>query len=684
MNWGSPLALISRPATLVQMQPTPSASLSGSDFPVGGRIVRPELNRIDGPDGPVQVERKVMEVLVHLAGRRGEVVSKEELVGAVWDGRFVSDDVVWRSIRELRRALGDGDARIETIPRRGYRLLEEPASFTSSPPGVQTPGYPSEKVVPEGTPPPVRPLQGSMVRDSHGFEPLAASAAPLVPRRFLGIALLLGFALIAAIVLLGVRRLETSSPAVERPQRVRLAVLPFANLSGDPSQDWLGDGLTEELISRLGGLAPDRLGVIGRTSVMSFKGKDAGVGEIAQALDADYLLEGSVRRDGEQVRVAVRLIQASDQSTLWSDTQDLDAQGVLRLQSHVAERVARALTPELLPGRTLVSATAANPAAHDAVLQGRYFLNRGMPADLRRSTEAFRQALALDPGSAAAWAGLAEGLHMLVLFGAVPPREGVPPAEEAARKALALDDMLADTHATLGTIRFRYHWDWSGAEAEMRRALEINPSSAAAHHDLAWLLVAARRFDEALVEIQTAQELEPLSVRANADVGWVYYRARRYGEAIRQMERTLEMEPRFLSARHCLERALVHVGRPEEALQHALAGARQEGLDPATLQETGSAETIDPEVALQRLTKRRLEHLIGRGSTVYVSPYALAALYAELGDQDEALAALTRALEARDPMLVSLDVDPAFDPIRTDRRFQEIVARVGPGSRRPS
>ncbi len=645
------------------MQPELSTSPSGSDFPLGDRIVRPGLNRIDGPDGPVQVERKVMEVLVHLAGRRGEVVSKEELVGAVWEGRFVSDDVVWRSIRELRRALGDGATRIETIPRRGYRLLEPSPPVPLSQPHSHPPG--------EGAPPP---------------------ADRLVPRRFLGIALLLGFALIAAIVLLGVRRLETASPAAERPQRVRLAVLPFANLSGDPSQDWFGDGLTEELISRLGGLAPDRLGVIGRTSVMSFKGKDAGLGEIARALDADYLLEGSVRRDGEMVRVAIRLIQASDQSTLWSDTQDLDARGVLRLQSRVAERVAGALTPELLPGRILPSnrsgkRSATTPAAHDAVLRGRYFLNRGMPDDLRRSAEAFRQALALDPRSAAAWAGLADALHLLVLFGAVPPREGVPPAEEAARKALALDDMLADTHATLGTIRFRYHWDWSGAEAEMRRALELNPSSAAAHHDLAWLLLAARRFDGALVEIRAAQELEPLSVRANADVGWVYYRARRYGEAIRQMERTLEMEPRFLSARHCLERALVHAGRPEEALRHALAGARQEGLDPATLNQTGSVDPVDPidsRSALRRLTKRRLEHLIGRGSTSYVSPYALAALYAELGDQDEALAALTRALEARDPMLVSVDVDPAFDSIRADRRFQEIVARVGPGSRRPS
>ncbi|HYU35740.1 MAG TPA: winged helix-turn-helix domain-containing protein [Thermoanaerobaculia bacterium] len=642
------------------MQAETPPSLSASDFRVGDRLVHPGLNRIDGPAGPVQVEPKVMEVLVHLAGRHGEVVSKEELVRVVWEGRFVSDDVVWRSIRELRRALGD-DARsstwIETIPRRGYRLLE-PLPEPSLADSLES--------------------QGGGAGEERGGQ--GVRAPRLIPRRLLGLSLLLGFALIAAIVLPGVRRLETVSRAPARPQRVRLAVLPFVNLSGDPSQDYFGDGITEELIARLGSLAPDRLGVIGRTSVMSFKGKDTDLAGIARALDADYLVEGSVRRDGARVRVAVRLIQASDQSSLWSDLQDLDAQGVLGLESHVAKRVVRALSPELLPGRTL-SLAASTPAAHDAVLRGRYFLSRGMPDDLRRSADAFREALALDQGSAAAWAGLADALHLQVLFGAVSPREGVPPAEEAARKALALDDMLADTHATLGTIRFRYHWDWTGAETEMRRALEINPSSAAAHHDLAWLLLAERRFDEAIAEIRAAQELEPLSVRANADVGWVYYRARRYGEAVRQMERTLEMEPRFLSARRCLEGALVRVGRPEQAFRHARVAALQEGLDPAELAGLPS----DPHVALERLAKRRLKHLIGRGSTVYVSPYALAALYLESGEQDEALAALTRALAERDPMLVSLDVDPAFDPIRADPRFQEIVATVGgPGSRRPS
>lgn len=492
------------------MHSEPVRSAPRPDFRVGDRLVRPSLNRIDGPAGAVQVEPRVMDVLVLLAGRAGAVVSKEELVREVWEGRFVSDDVVWRSIRELRRALGDATW-IQTIPKRGYRLQ------VPEPPEQREPSLPP---LPEGRP-------------------------HLVPRRFLVGALLLGFALIAVLVVSAATKHQEPEPA--GPAAVRLA--------------------------------------------------------------------------------------------------------------------------------------AATPDAHDAVLRGRHFLSRGMPDDLRRSAGAFREALALDPGSAAAWAGLADALHLLVLFGAVPPLEGIPPAEEAARRALALNDMLAETHATLGTIRFRHHWDWTGAEAEMRRAVELDPGSAAAHHDLAWFLLAAGRFDEAVAEIRAAQALEPLSVRANADVGWVYYRARRPAEAIRQMERTLDMEPRFLPARHCLERALVHSGRLEEALRHAREAARQEGMPPAEL----AALPADPPAALRRIAKWRLEHLYRRASTSYVSPYALAALHADLGDRDEALAALERAREERDPMLVSVNVDPAFDAVRTDPRFREIVASVGgPGTRRPS
>ncbi|HEY2737092.1 MAG TPA: tetratricopeptide repeat protein, partial [Thermoanaerobaculia bacterium] len=236
-----------------------------------------------------------------------------------------------------------------------------------------------------------------------------------------------------------------------------------------------------------------------------------------------------------------------------------------------------------------------------------------------------------------------------------------------------LDPGLADTHATLGTILFRYHFDGPGAEAEFQRALAINPSSAAAHHDYAWLLVAERRFDEALREIHAAQSLEPLSVRANADVGWVYFRARRDGDAIHQMQRTLELEPRFLSARLCLERAFVRTGRLADAVAQAREGARQQGMTDADL----AALPADPQAALRRIGAWRLAGLEERGKTAWVSPYMLAAQQAELDNFDQTFKELDRAFTERDPSLVSADVDPAFDGVRADPRFAALVARIG-------
>ena len=625
------------------MASEPASHPAAAELRIGDRVVHPSLNRIDGPDGSVQVERKVMEVLACLAARPGEVVSKEELVREVWQGRFVSDDVVWRSIAELRRALGDDPrkpAHIQTIPKRGYRLAPHPPS-----------------------PSPVSPPStGNGGNDK---------ALRLIPRWWLGLALLAGFLLIAAIW----AERRSIRPMSEAPTRVRLAVLPFQNLSSDPSQEWLSDGLTEELITRLGGLKPDRLGVIGRTSVMALKGRHEDLRTIARELDADYLLEGSVRREGERVRVTARLIQASDQTTIWSDRQDLSLWGTLHLQSRVAERVAEALALELLPAErsALGTASAANPQAHEAYLKGRDLLSRGMPDDLRRSVGAFEEAIALDPASAAARAGLADALHLLAIFGLRSPREAYPPAEAAARKALELDDSLADTHATLGSILFRYHRDGPAAEDEFRRALALNPSSATAHHDYAWFLLAQKRFEEALAEIRAAQDLEPLSIRANADVGWVYYRARRYPEAIHEMERTLAMEPRFLPARQCLERALARQGRLSEALAHAKAGARQEGMSPEDLE----ALPADPAAAIRKIGEWRLARLQARAEKGYVSPYALAAQHAELGDREQALTELEKAIEERDPSAASAEVDPAFDGVRTDPRFGRLMARIG-------
>lgn len=672
-----------------------------SDFRLGDRLVRPGLNRIEGPAGAVQLEPRVIEVLVHLAARRGGVVSKEELVREVWEGRYVSDDVVWRSIGELRRALGD-DARrpgcIETVAKRGYRLVVpvEPVGEAALPPAALGRDETTSGVSPtSAAPEPLRPGSAAGSSEAAPSRVEAPSDTAFRGRRLVSVLVLL----LAAVAVLGfallARRGDDASPAGGE-RRVRLAVLPLENLSGDPSQDYFADGLTEELIARLGSLQPEALGVIGRGSVMSFKGSGRDPARIAQDLGVDYLLEGSVRREGERVRVTARLLQASDRTAVWTMRQDMSLWGTLHLQSRVAERVARELALELLPARraALERAAAATPAAHDAYLRGRYLLNQGRPGSVRRSLDPFTRAVTLDPSSAAAWGGLADAHHLLAMSGGERPADGYSRAEAAARRALALDPGAADVRATLGSILFRFHRDFQAAEAEFRRALADHPGSATAHHDYAWFLVSLGRFDEGLAEIRAARVLDPLSPRASADVGWVLYRARRHGEAITEMRRVLELEPDWLGARHCLERALAHLGRLEEARAEARESLRLERAEPAEAEELTAGE---PRAALRRVAAWRLERLLARArggtgaaarpaspapapattSRPWIAPSSLAALRLELGDVEGALADLARAEVERDPALVSLAVDPAFDPLRGDPRFLALLARLG-------
>jgi tetratricopeptide (TPR) repeat protein len=487
----------------VSSQPIPR--LPAADFLLADRIVRPARNRIEGPAGAVQVEPKVMEVLVCLARRPGTVVGKEELVREVWEGRFVSDDVVWRSIRELRRALGD-DARsagfIETIPKRGYRLLP-----------------------PVGPPPP------------EGVLPAPALVPPLAAPR------------------------ESPRPRPYWSRPALLAVLALAALAV------------------LAVVIPRRLGI--------------------------------------------------------------------------------------LPHRQA-------PRSREAELRGRYHAAKGTSAEIEKAIAAYGEAVAQDPAAAGPRAGLADAYHLLAVTGRRSPDEAYPPAEAAARAALVRDSGSAEAHTVLGSILFRYHWEYPGAEREFRQALALDPEAAPAHHDYAWFLVSLGRPDEALPEIRRAQTLQPLSLRAMADVGWVLYRVGRTAEAIAAMRRLLDLEPGFTAARQCLERALVRAGRGPEALAVTRDALRREG---ATAAEVETLTAGDPATARRRVATWRLARFASRPG--YVSPYTVATFRAEAGDRDGAFAALSRAFAEHDPSLVLLAVDPELAPLRADPRFATLVRRLG-------
>jgi TolB-like protein/Tfp pilus assembly protein PilF len=452
--------------------------------------------------------------------------------------------------------------------------------------------------------------------------------------------------------------------------------MPFENLSGNPEQEYLSDGMTEELIAQLGSLQPARLGVIARTSAMTYKRGGRDIRQIGSELKVDYVLEGSVRREGDRVRITAQLIQVSDQTHLWSESYERSIQNTLALQADVARNIARALTLELLPDeRSSSNESGSIPAdAHDAFLKGRYFWNKGRTDDLEKSVALYNQSLELAPDYAPALAGLADSYILLGMYYAVPPAEAFSKAKQAATRAIELDNGLTEAHTSLGTILFRYDWDWAGAEGEFKRAIALNPSYGRAHHDYAWFLVAHERFDEAITEIRRAQELDPLSPLANSDVGWVYLRARRYDDAISQIKRTLELEPDFASAQQCLERAYRLKGLYGEAVDSARKSMIRSGASQRELVELENkdAEEAMRSVLLWRLKKRNETTSVRPGS-----PYRFAAQHAELGEFDAAFEWLERAFIERDSELVSLRVDPAFDGVRDHFRFQDLIRRMG-------
>ncbi|HSE98750.1 MAG TPA: hypothetical protein VLD57_10850, partial [Blastocatellia bacterium] len=469
---------------------------------------------------------------------------------------------------------------------------------------------------------------------------------------------------------------RTGAHRAPADRKIMLAVLPFENLSGDSGEDYFSDGLTEEMIAQLGRLHPERLGVIARTSAMTYKGEKKDIQQIARELNVDYVLEGSVRRADDRVRITAQLIQASDQTHMWADTYERNRSSALTIQSEVAAHIARALEFELLPESRSASppGSTSNPEAFDLYLRGRYLLNKASRDSVLRSLEYFEQAVAKDPQYALASAALADAYRLLAMYYTIAPREASVKAKEAASRALQLDEMVAEAHVAMGSLLFRFDRDYAGAESSFRRAIELNPSYGLAHHDYGWFLVAMGRMDEGLAEMKLARQLDPLSPLANSDVGWVYLHARRYDEAIKQIKLTLELEPDFGSALACLERAYLYKGMHGEALETA----RKEMVHAAaTPQELAALDKLAPPEALKQVQRWKLNRRLEAAKKRMISPYSFAMLYASLGERDAAFEYLERAFEERDPMLVSMKVDPAFDPLRSDPRFNDLLRRTG-------
>jgi len=460
-------------------------------------------------------------------------------------------------------------------------------------------------------------------------------------------------------------------PAPADPGRVMLAVLPFENLGGGAEQEYFSDGLTEEMITRLARLHPERLGVIARTSAMQYKANPRPIEQVCKELGVEYVLEGSVRRENNQVRITAQLIRVSDRTHLWADSYERELANVLVIQGEVARQVAHSLSLRLLSSdqARLARRQPASFDAYEAYLQARYFANLSAQRSgaSRQSVLHYQKAIEIDPNYALAYAGLAETYAF-----SLPTHEAMPKARDAALKALALDDTLPEAHSALGLVKLFYEWDWAGAERAFKRAIALDPGSAAAHYRYVYYLWAQGRVEEAIAEASLAAELDPFSPTINNDLGRAYYYARQYDRAIEQYKKALELDPNYSLAHFFLGIAYEQKGLHDQAIAE-FRKARELAGDSRLAESLGQRYATSGFRGALEAWAEDWETGVEQGR---VQPTSVALIYARLGDRNKAFEWLEKSYRERTRAMVYLRVEPQFDSLRSDPRFQNLLRRM--------
>jgi serine/threonine protein kinase/Flp pilus assembly protein TadD len=497
-------------------------------------------------------------------------------------------------------------------------------------------------------------------------------------RLLFGAASLVGLALVAAVVVLAWRIQTARQPANDlRPSIRSIAVLPLENLSHDSEQEYFAEGLTEELTTDLAKIGALR--VISRTSAMRYKGTNKSSPEIARELNVDGIIEGSVQRSGNRVRITTQLIHAPTDTHMWADSFERDIGNLLALQEEVARAIASELKVTLTPEeRTLLAgARPVDSEAQDFYLKGRYYWNKRTPDTLKKSLEYFQQAVEKDPAYALAYAGLADSYLMLGagLYAVLPPKDAYPKAEAAAIKALQLDNTLAEAHSTLGYSKLVFDWDWHGAEQEFRQAIELNPSYANAHHWYAGYLGVMGRYSEAIVEGRKAESLDPLSLIISADVAMeALAPAGLYDQALEQCRKTLEMDPNFAVAHACMSDSYLGKGMYKEAITEMQKAKDLSGGSIVWVSALGSIYAM---AGNRNAALGSLNELRARSKREFVGSERYASIYAALGNKDQAFAWFERAYEDRSDILFDIRLYQVYRPLRSDPRVQDLLRRVG-------
>lgn len=564
-------------------------------------------------EAPVALPPKDLETLLVLVERAGHIVDKGELLEKVWPGVFIEEGNLSRRIFNLRQILGDGadgQKYIETIPRRGYRFIAELKDDEDA----------SQLAASQGTPAPV-PEQKQLAPRPNRTRLLWS----------LAIAMLL-------LVIGGLASQRFFIAGHDSSQKVMLAVLPFANMSGDASNEYFADGFTEEMITQLGQVQPTRLGVIARTSAMRYKSTRLSAAQICQELGVNYLLEGSVRQAGDRVRITAQLIQASDQTHLWAESYDASMTDVLHLQQEIAGRITNSLKLELLPAQANVASDPVlNPEAYRKYLLGLNESRKGTREGGAKAIEYFQGAIALEPNNARFHAALAQAYSDSVPYYS-PPAVTIPLAKQAANKALELDPRLASAHATLGDAYLLFDWDWKAAEAEYRRALEINPSSPEAHLGYANYLSTLGRHEEALAQVQQVYLVDPLAVDSRTEALWIYFFSGRMEETVAQARKMIELEPGAGYPHALLALAYSQMGRRQESVEAAEKAAQASDSPGVIVVAASALARVGEHDRAQKLLDRALE----LANSKYVCRFLLAAAYTDLNEKEKALESLER------------------------------------------
>ncbi len=581
--------------------------------------VNVNTNTLASDEKTIRIEPKVMAVLVCLAERAGEVIPKEQIIQAVWEEKFISDEVLTVSIHELRKALGDEAKNprfIKTIPRSGYQFIAPVSSDAER-----------EKTF------------ARSVRPSQRWAFAAAGAVA-----------------VAALILVFVFSINKPAPRIKS-----IAVLPLENLSNDADQGFFADGMTDALITNLARV--ESLRVISRTSVMKYRETKKPLPEIAKELNVDAIVEGTIVRSGNQVRINVQLIDAATDQHIWAEKYERNLSDVIALQNELSLAVTRQIGKRLDARLSLASSQPVDADVYEAYLKGRYFWNQRTREGARKSVEYFEQAISRDPSYAPAYAGLSDSYTLGDgQFLGVGRDEAYRKATEAARRAIELDSSLAEAHSSLAAIKFQYEWDWTGADEEFKKALQLNPNSSVAHMWYGELLSATGRHTEAIETMEQARRLDPLDAMINSDLAWIYFMARQFDRALDESRKTLELDP-SLSWVHWMIGTIYHrTGMEREAVEAYKKNFTMTGVMPEQLSAISDVKGI---------YRWWLDKDLKRGENN--APRSI--LYIALGEKEKALDWLEKSYHARRGMLW-LKVHPAFDPIRSEDRFKNLLHRL--------